>query len=167
MIRKTEPYHIRIQKRPWGLSNTSRFVDTKNNTSKISLSHVRYIKILPRLWGFRVKIANISRLHCLPIPIRDLGPVYKERGLPFCRGYPCKRVKVSSGLQATSSPGRFSLALEVLRPPMPGKSALAGDEVGLQANFTGRVTLSPGSTLQALLTCYVMRAFFVTVQNLK
>ena len=93
--------------------------------------------------------------------------VYKERGLPFCCGYPSKRVKVSSGLQATSSPGRFSLALEVWRPPMPGKSALAGDEVGLQANFTGRVTLSPGSTLQALLTCYVMRAFFVTVQNLK
>ena len=113
------------------------------------------------------KLQNISRLHCLPIPIRDLGPVYKERGLPFCRGYPSKRVKVSSGLQATSSPGRFSLALEVWRLPMPGKSALAGDEVGLQANFTGRVTLSPGSTLQALLTCYVMRAFFVTVQNLK
>ena len=28
---------------------------------------------------------------------------------------------------------------------------------GLQANFTGRVTLSPRSTLQALLTCFVMR----------
>ena len=28
---------------------------------------------------------------------------------------------------------------------------------GLQANFTGRVTLSPGSTLPALLTCFVMR----------
>ena len=28
---------------------------------------------------------------------------------------------------------------------------------GLQANFTGVVTLSTGSTLQALLTCFVMR----------
>ena len=56
--------------------NTSRFVDTKNNNSKISLAHVRYIRILTRLRGFRVKIANISRLHCLAIPIRDLGPVY-------------------------------------------------------------------------------------------
>ena len=28
---------------------------------------------------------------------------------------------------------------------------------GLQANFTGRVTLSPGSTLPALLTCFFMR----------
>ena len=27
---------------------------------------------------------------------------------------------------------------------------------GLQATFTGRVTLSPGSTLPALLTCFVM-----------
>ena len=27
---------------------------------------------------------------------------------------------------------------------------------GLQADFTGRVTLSPGSTLQALLTRFVM-----------
>ena len=53
-----------------------------------------------------------------------LGPVYKERGLPLCWGYPNKRVKVSSGLQA---------------------------------NFTGRVTLSTGSCV----------TFFVTVQNLK
>ena len=28
---------------------------------------------------------------------------------------------------------------------------------GLQANLSGRVTLSPGSTLPALLTCFVMR----------
>ena len=51
-------------------------------------------------------------------------PVYKERRLPLCSGYPSKRVKVSSGLQA---------------------------------NFSSRVTLSPGSTLLALLTCFVMR----------
>ena len=42
----------------------------------------------------------------------------------MCQGYPSKRVKGSSGLQA---------------------------------NFTGKVTLSPGSTLPALLTCFVMR----------
>ena len=137
MITKTEPYHIRIQKRPWGLSNTSRFVDTKNNNSKISLSHVRYTKILPRLWVFRVKIANISRLHCFAIPIRDLGPIYKERGLSFWRGYPSKRVKVSSGLQATLSPGRFSLALEVWRPPIPGKSALGTRLVYKQISQVG------------------------------
>ena len=56
-------------------------------------------------------------------PPNVLGPVYKKRGLPLCEGYPCKRVKVSSGLQA---------------------------------NFTGSVTLSPGPTLPALLTCFVM-----------
>ena len=56
-------------------------------------------------------------------PLNVLGPVHKERGLPLWEGYPCKWVKVSSGLQA---------------------------------NFTGRVTLSPGSTLPALLTCFVM-----------
>ena len=28
---------------------------------------------------------------------------------------------------------------------------------GLQANFTGRVTLSPGSTLSAFLTCFIIR----------
>ena len=48
-------------------------VDTKNNNSKISLAHVRYIKILTRLRGLRVKIASISRLHCLAIPVRDLS----------------------------------------------------------------------------------------------
>ena len=56
-------------------------------------------------------------------PLNVLGPVYKKRGLLLCEGYPCKRVKVSSGLQA---------------------------------NFTGSVTLSPGPTLPALLTCFVM-----------
>ena len=44
-------------------------------------------------------------------------------------GYPSKRVKVSSGLQA---------------------------------NFTGRVTLSGGSTLPALLTCFVIRDILCT-----
>ena len=58
-------------------------------------------------------------------------------------------------------PGFGGRAASIAREKRPG------DEVGLQANFTGRVTLSPGSTLQALLTCYFMRAFFVTVQNLK
>ena len=34
---------------------------------------VRYIKILTWLRGFRVKIANFSRLHCLAIPRGDLS----------------------------------------------------------------------------------------------
>ena len=41
--------------------------------TSISIAHVRYIKILTWLWGFRVKIANFSRLHCLAIPRRDLS----------------------------------------------------------------------------------------------
>ena len=37
-------------------------------------AHIRYIKILTWLSrGFRVKIANFSWLHCLPIPRRDLS----------------------------------------------------------------------------------------------
>ena len=54
----------------------------------------------------------------------NLRPVYKERGLPLCSGYPNK--------------------CGVSKP-------------GLKANFTGRVTLLPRSTLPALLTCFVMR----------
>ena len=38
---------------------------------------------------------------------------------------------------------------------------------GLQANFTGRVTLSPGSSLPALLTCFVMRDILCNVQDWK
>ena len=34
---------------------------------------IRYVKILTRLRGFRVKTANFSRLHCLAIPRRDLS----------------------------------------------------------------------------------------------
>ena len=58
-----------------------------------------------------------------------------SRGL-FTRreGYPSKRVKVSSGLQA---------------------------------NFTGRVTLSLGSTSRALLKCFVMCDILCNVQDLK
>ena len=55
---------------------------------------------------------------------QELGPAYKEKGLPLCQSYPSKWVK--------------------------GRS-------GLQANFTGRVTLLPGSTLPALLTRFIMR----------
>ena len=36
------------------------------------ITHVRYIKILTWLRGFRDKIANFSRPHCLIIPRRDL-----------------------------------------------------------------------------------------------
>ena len=35
--------------------------------------HVWYIKVLTRLLGFREKISNFSRLHCLAIPRRDLS----------------------------------------------------------------------------------------------
>ena len=39
----------------------------------VSMAHVQYVKILTWLWGFRDKMANVSRLHCLAIPRRDLG----------------------------------------------------------------------------------------------
>ena len=38
---------------------------------------------------------------------------------------------------------------------------------GLQANFTGRITLSPRSTLPALLTCFVMRDILCNVHDFK
>ena len=37
----------------------------------------------------------------------------------------------------------------------PGKRVKVSS--GLQANFTGRVSLSPGSTLPALLMCFIVR----------
>ena len=37
------------------------------------IAHVRYIKILTWLWGFRDKIANFWQRHCLAIPRGDLG----------------------------------------------------------------------------------------------
>ena len=37
------------------------------------MAHLRYIKILTKLRGFRVKIANFSKPHCLAIPKRDLS----------------------------------------------------------------------------------------------
>ena len=37
-----------------------------------SIGHVRYINILTRLQGFRVKIANFSSFFCLSIPKRNL-----------------------------------------------------------------------------------------------
>ena len=39
----------------------------------LQIAHVRYIKILTRLRGFRNTIANFSRLHCLAIPRRELS----------------------------------------------------------------------------------------------
>ena len=41
------------------------------------------------------------------------------------------------------------------------------DSSDLQANFTGRVTLSPVSTLPALLTCFVIFVILYNVQGLK
>ena len=37
------------------------------------IAHFRYIKIVTSLRGFRVKIANLSRLRCLAIPKRNLS----------------------------------------------------------------------------------------------
>ena len=37
------------------------------------MAHVRYIKILTWLRGFRVKTANFLRLHRLAIPKRDMN----------------------------------------------------------------------------------------------
>ena len=39
----------------------------------VRIAHVQYIEILTRLRGFRVKIANFSRLHSLAIPRGDLS----------------------------------------------------------------------------------------------
>ena len=39
----------------------------------VSIVHVQFVKILTWLRGFRDKIANVSRLHCLAIPRRDLS----------------------------------------------------------------------------------------------
>ena len=63
---------------------------------------------------------HISRgytYHCDTGPLNVLGPVYKERGLPLCKGSPWKRVKVSSGLQANFT-GRATLAPEPTLPAL-------------------------------------------------
>ena len=39
----------------------------------VNSSHVQYIKVLTWPQGFRDKIANFSRLHCLAMPRRDLS----------------------------------------------------------------------------------------------
>ena len=47
--------------------------------------HIRYIKILTWLSrGFRVKIANFSWLHCLPIPRRDLSTKKTRLNIEKC-----------------------------------------------------------------------------------
>ena len=52
---------------------TNRLKDSLTASDLFSIAHVRYIKILTWLRGFRVKIANLSRVHCLAIPRRDLS----------------------------------------------------------------------------------------------
>ena len=47
--------------------------DTYSDNNNRTIAYVRYIKIRTWLRGFRVKIANFSRLRCLAIPRRDLG----------------------------------------------------------------------------------------------
>ena len=39
------------------------------------IARVRCIKIVTWLQGFREKIANFSRLHCLAVPRRDLSTI--------------------------------------------------------------------------------------------
>ena len=48
-------------------------------THSTQIAHVWYIKILIWLRGFRVKIANFLRLHCLAIPRRDLVRTKKTK----------------------------------------------------------------------------------------
>ena len=54
----------------WSLDQTTQLAVGRANPKQIT--HVRYIKILTWLRGFRDKIANFSRPHCLIIPRRDL-----------------------------------------------------------------------------------------------
>ena len=44
-------------------------IERQWSRGKFAIAHARYIKILPCLGGFRVKIANFSRLHCLTIHV--------------------------------------------------------------------------------------------------
>ena len=57
-------------------------------------AHVRYVKILPWLRGFRVKIAHFSRLRCLAIPKRDLENQTKYRKIRKMTRKPRSRVKI-------------------------------------------------------------------------
>ena len=57
------------------------------------------------------------------------------------------------------------LIIENIGPVYPSQRVNVSS--GLQANFTGRVTLSPGSTLPALLTCFVMRDILCNVHHFK
>ena len=49
-----------------------QFSDSVRNWKTSPIGHVRYINILARLRGFRVKIANFSSFFCPSIPKRDL-----------------------------------------------------------------------------------------------
>ena len=68
------------QRHDWTVyNNLSWSCPTKSSTCHfvaenfMGIAHVRYIKILTWLRGFRVKTANFSRLHCLAIPRRELS----------------------------------------------------------------------------------------------
>ena len=45
----------------------------QNYERYLKKAHVRCLKILTRLRGFRVRIANFSRLHCFAIPRSELS----------------------------------------------------------------------------------------------
>ena len=56
---------------------------------------------------------------------------------------------------------------EALEESLPSPRNPWAYSSGLQANFAGRVTLSSGSTLPALLTRFVTRDILCNVQDLK
>ena len=57
------------------------------------------------------------------------------------------------------------LIIENIRPVYPSQRVNVSS--GLQANLTAGVTLSPGSTLPPLLTCFVMRDILCKVLDFK
>ena len=88
------------------------------------------------------------------------------------------------GIDSNKNPTVRNSGMEIFTVS-PGRACLQGERVytlvlglltkrvkvisGLQANFTGKATLSPGLTLSALLTSFVKRDILYTcnVQDLK
>ena len=80
------------------------------------------------------------------------------------------------GIDSNKSPTVRNSGMEIFTVS-PGRACLQEERVytlvlaisGLQANFTGKATLSPGLTLPALLMCFVKRDILYTcnVQDLK
>ena len=89
----------------------------------LQIAHVRYIKILTRLRGFRNTIANFSRLHCLAIPRRELStkkaqPNIKkndQKASDSCLNCNITNVAGYSGSQGAPTPKRSRLRSVVQR----------------------------------------------------